>query len=257
LNALLSSDEFSQDVYSQDVWAKLIGVIDLKGQRAVHAVAGNRDRYQPVSFCDGDPVALAKHYREIGVVELYVADLDAIEGREIQTSVIEQLGDLTEQHPMAIDIGWTGKANQTVTDRIGSVSDMYPHFRWVAATESMVSSCSLEQLVELVSADRTLLGLDFFQGNLLGSGRAGDLGMGDWIDTARRLAVAGSVILDLAGVGLTSGPMTTEICRSVKAIAPEWTLLSGGGIRSAQDVCSLLDAGCDRCLVATALHGIL
>jgi len=232
-------------------------VVDLKGQRAVHAVAGNRDRYQPVPFCGGDPVALAKHYQDLGVFELYVADLDAIEGREIQTSIIGQLGDLTEEHRMVIDIGWTGEANHAVTDWVGPFSDMVPHCQWVAATESMVSLSSLEELVELVSADQTLLGLDFFQGRLLGSDRAGHLGLGRWINTARRLAIAGSVILDLAGVGQASGPMTTEICRSVKVMASEWTLLSGGGIRSAQDVRWLVDAGCDRCLVATALHGIL
>jgi len=252
LNKLLSSPEFSKEVN-----AKLVGVIDLKSQRAVHAVAGNRDRYQPVPFCAGDPVSLAKHYRDLGVAELYVADLDAIEGGKIQTSILGQLGDLTEGHRMVIDIGWTGNANQAAADRVGPVSDMYPHSQWVAATESMISSSALEQLVELVSADRTLLGLDFYQGNLLGNGRAGNLGVSDWIDTARHLAIAGSVILDLAGVGQASGPMTTEICRSVRVISPEWTLLSGGGIRSAQDIQSLADAGCDRCLVATALHGIL
>ena len=46
---------------------------------------GERERYRPVSSVlageDGDPLALARAFRsELGLDELYVADLDAITG---------------------------------------------------------------------------------------------------------------------------------------------------------------------------------
>ena len=58
---------------------RVIGVIDLRDGRAVHARAGRRDRYQPI----GDAADLARRYIEqYGLTELYVADLDAIEAAQ-------------------------------------------------------------------------------------------------------------------------------------------------------------------------------
>src|SRR3954471_1764328 len=64
---------------------RVVGVIDLKDGLAVHAVRGERERYRPVSSVltadGGDPLALARAFRsELGLEELYVADLDAITG---------------------------------------------------------------------------------------------------------------------------------------------------------------------------------
>ena len=64
---------------------RVVGVIDLKDGTAVHAVRGERERYRPVSSViagdDGDPLALARAFRsELGLDDLYVADLDAIGG---------------------------------------------------------------------------------------------------------------------------------------------------------------------------------
>jgi phosphoribosylformimino-5-aminoimidazole carboxamide ribonucleotide (ProFAR) isomerase len=40
----------------------------------------------------------------------------------------------------------------------------------------------------------------------------------------------------------------------VRAAVPQLTLAVGGGMRGAQDLTRLADAGCDAALVATALH---
>ena len=59
-------------------------MLDLKGGRAVHAVAGRRAHYQPVQsnlHATSDPRALAAAMREaLGLRSLYLADLDAIAG---------------------------------------------------------------------------------------------------------------------------------------------------------------------------------
>src|SRR4051794_13270547 len=64
---------------------RVVGVIDLKGGAAVHAVRGERERYRPVRSAiggdDGDALALARGFRDaLGLQEIYVADLDAIVG---------------------------------------------------------------------------------------------------------------------------------------------------------------------------------
>ena len=63
---------------------ELIPVLDLSAGRAVHAVGGDRARYEPVRSVlapdhDGDARALAQAYRtRLGAPRCYVADLDAI-----------------------------------------------------------------------------------------------------------------------------------------------------------------------------------
>src|SRR3954451_21049471 len=64
---------------------RVVPVIDLKADTAVHAVRGERERYRPVhsviASADGDPLALTRAFRsELGLDELYVAALDAITG---------------------------------------------------------------------------------------------------------------------------------------------------------------------------------
>src|SRR5215207_9055025 len=65
---------------------RIVGVIDIRDGRAVHARGGVRASYEPVRDVAGvdvrgDALALARVYVEqLGVPELYVADLDAITG---------------------------------------------------------------------------------------------------------------------------------------------------------------------------------
>ena len=67
-------------------------------------------------------------------------------------------------------------------------------------------------------------------------------------------AGAGSVIvIDLARVGGEAG-LELHLVDDVRAAVPEITLAVGGGVRGAEDLRRLADAGCDAALVATALH---
>ena len=74
-------------------------MLDLKGGRAVHAVAGDRASYRPLRsrFApSADPLAIALGLRDdFGATEVYVADLDAIAGRaEASLATFRGLADL-------------------------------------------------------------------------------------------------------------------------------------------------------------------
>ena len=244
------------DLLSASAAARLVGVIDLKDHQAVHAVAGNRDQYQPVRFCDGDPQRLAEHYLRIGLREFYVADLNAIGGSAIAVDAIDRICSRVGEARVLVDIGWSGgpatdQACRTRGD-VAELSEKFPMTQWIAATEAMQSRLALGELAQLIPNDRLLIGLDF-KGDVL-SGRHR---VADWIDEGLQLGIAGAVILDLGGIGTESGPTTRPQCKTVHDLAPHWTIYSGGGIRDAQDVDSLIAVGCNRCLVATAIHGIL
>src|SRR5215216_5550377 len=83
---------------------RIIGVIDIRGGRAVHAVAGARAAYAPVGH--GDALTLARDYVErLGVRELYIADLDAITGGmgELNATLIREIAALGV--PVMVDAG--------------------------------------------------------------------------------------------------------------------------------------------------------
>lgn len=240
------------DLLSDDVLANLVGVIDLRHGQAVHAIAGDRDHYQNVQICGGDPVVLTEHYRDLGVTDLYVADLDAIIDGKIQVEEIEAVCRRVAEGRTLIDIGWTGSESRASCDAIAVLTNRHANVYWIAATESLGTVDNLAEIAEIVTPQRVFLGLDFRNDQLLGSRDEAE-----WTLAATELGCCGVVVLDLSSVGTGAGPSTIEICRRVKRLAPKLSVVSGGGIRTAHDVSELIEAGCDRCLVATALqrHG--
>ena len=73
---------------------RVVGVLDLLGDRAVHARGGQRSLYEPVVMVAGEPIqpghapGLARAYVDrLGLDEIYVADLTAV-------SVVREMGPL-------------------------------------------------------------------------------------------------------------------------------------------------------------------
>src|SRR5437868_13909584 len=92
---------------------EIIPVLDLAQGVAVHARAGERARFQPVRSvlspdCAGDPLALIRGFRErLGAERCYVADLDAIEGGAVQSTVLRRLAhpEGSPGGPLLVDAG--------------------------------------------------------------------------------------------------------------------------------------------------------
>ena len=89
---------------------QIIGVLDLRGGRAVHARAGARDRYSAVQNAAGWPIdpgnarTLAEIYTDVlGVSDIYAADLDAILERRPQEEVTKDLASMSA--PLWLDAG--------------------------------------------------------------------------------------------------------------------------------------------------------
>jgi HisA/HisF family protein len=207
---------------------RVVGVIDLKGGTAVHAVRGDRERYRPL----GDPLALARRF---GLEELYVADLDAIEGGAVQRPVIAALAG---EARVMVDAG------VSEPDRAQALLDLGVH-RVVVGTETLADADALERLPDAV------LSVDLRDGRVLS--RDPRLAGLPALDAIARLAVPREVIvLDLARVGTRAGPDVASIA-AIHAAFPDLVLLAGGGVRDDGDLRALADAGAAGALVATAL----
>jgi phosphoribosylformimino-5-aminoimidazole carboxamide ribotide isomerase len=222
----------------------VIPVIDLSSGVAVHAVRGERERYRPLRsglVAGSDPLRVARAFRqELGVDELYVADLDAIAGEPLDA---EALAALAQEARVIVDAGVTGLAAARSLLELGAA-------RVVIGTETLADAAALERLVGLPR----VLSLDLRDGRVLS--RDSELARLAPVDALARLAqsVTEVIVLDLARVGSGAGPQV-ELVGELRARFPDLELLAGGGVRDLADLRALAEAGAAGALVATALHG--
>jgi phosphoribosylformimino-5-aminoimidazole carboxamide ribotide isomerase len=227
---------------------RVVGVIDLKDGTAVHAVRGERERYRPVRSVmagdDGDPVSLARAFwSELGLDELYVADLDAISGDGEHSSSI---GALAREARVMVDAGVSDP------ERARALLDLGAH-RVVVGTETLTGPDALDRL--LADVPEVVLSVDLRDGRALSPHpQLAGLPALDAVARLHRARLREVIVLDLARVGSGAGP-DVGLIADIHAAFPDLELLAGGGVRDVEDLHALGDAGAAGALVATALHG--
>jgi phosphoribosylformimino-5-aminoimidazole carboxamide ribotide isomerase len=228
---------------------RVVGVIDLKGGTAVHAVRGERERYRPVTSViggeDGDALALARAFRaELGLDELYVADLDAIVGGGENSASI---GALAREGRVMVDAGVSEPAPAR------ALLDLGAH-RVIVGTETLTGPDALDRLLAELPAGAVVLSVDLRDGRVLSPDAqlAGLLAL-HAVARLHRAGVREAIVLDLARVGSGAGPDVALIAE-IHGAFPDLQLLAGGGVRSVEDLRALGAAGAAGALVATALH---
>jgi phosphoribosylformimino-5-aminoimidazole carboxamide ribotide isomerase len=228
---------------------RVIPVIDLRGGIAVHARGGDRSQYTPVRSVltehSEDPLALARAYRaKLGTPELYVADLDAIAGRDV-SGVAKAL--CRPGARVWLDAGVEDVPRATETLACGAE-------RVVVGLETLASRAALHAVVAAASPERVALSVDLRDGVPLARADAElPRDPGALCTLAASLGVRCLILLDLARVG-RGGGADVRLVREVRARLPDVELVAGGGIGGPSDLASLARAGCDAALVATALH---
>jgi phosphoribosylformimino-5-aminoimidazole carboxamide ribotide isomerase len=231
---------------------RLIPVLDLKAAHAVRAVAGDRANYAPLRsdlHARSDPLELARALRDrFGLVELYLADLDAIAGAPAAISLYQALRGLGLT--LWVDRGVRGPV------------DVAPLFldvqnaRIILALETLTGPAALAAIVDRFGPDHLAFGLDLRDGRPLVA-PAADWGTSDPIrlaDRAVALGVNRLIVLDLARVGTGRGPGTLPLLRGLRAAYPTAELIAGGGVAGPDDLARLADAGTSAALVGSALH---
>jgi phosphoribosylformimino-5-aminoimidazole carboxamide ribotide isomerase len=236
---------------------ELIPVLDLAHGSAVQARGGDRRRYAAVASVltpgiAGDPLALLQAYRDVlGARECYVADLDAIQGGEVQRGL---LGDLARAGPsggLLLDAGVADTARALEALRLGAA-------RVVVGLETLRSFGHLASILAAAGPERVVFSLDLRLGrpvihpSLPATERAG----ADALSLAAHAVGAGAVmllVLDLGRVGTGRG-VDLDLLATLRRRFPSQRFLAGGGVGGPSDLERLRQAGCDGVLVATALH---
>lgn len=234
----------------------LLPVMDLKGGVVVRGVGGRRDEYRAVEsvLCDDpSPRVVAKAFREeLGLNALYIADLDAIQGTAPPAfDVYRHLA--ADGARMMIDAGMKNRSDgERFLASAGKSAEWLSGL--IVGMESLESADEGRGLADLLG-DRMIFSLDLRNGKPL-------TGIDAWkrrspVQIAEEVlpwGVRRMIVLDLARVGVRQGAGHLKICESLRKIDSSIELISGGGVRNSDDVRILLGAGCDRVLVASALH---
>jgi phosphoribosylformimino-5-aminoimidazole carboxamide ribotide isomerase len=228
---------------------RVVPVIDLIDGTAVHAVRGERERYRPVRSViagdDGDPLSLARAFRsELGLDELYVADLDAIRGEGEHSSSI---GALAREARVMVDAG------VSEPERARALLDLGAH-RVVVGTETLTGPDALDRLLGELPEGAVVLSADLRDGRALSPHpQLAGLPALDAVARLHRAGLREAIVLDMARVGSGAGP-DVGLIAEIHAAFPDLELLAGGGVRDVEDLRALGDAGAAGALVATALH---
>jgi phosphoribosylformimino-5-aminoimidazole carboxamide ribotide isomerase len=234
---------------------KILPVIDLLGGVVVRGVGGRRAEYRPIEsrLCnDPSPKSVAEAFRDkLGCDDCYVADLDAIAGAPPSLHAYDEI--IAAGLQPWIDAG-TGTVEQAaaITQYLDARA---PRGQIVVGLESLVDVTTLARIIERVGPHRAVFSLDLREGKPLTNVPV--IAALDPLEIAAAAIASGVrslIVLDLAAVGMHGGVPTLVLCRAIRARYPQVELTSGGGVRTRGDLRLLAEAGCDRALVASALH---
>jgi phosphoribosylformimino-5-aminoimidazole carboxamide ribotide isomerase len=207
------------------------------GGQVVHARRGERERYQPLrsTLCQGaEPLTVVAGLLGLFAFDaLYIADLDAIQGRGDHCAAIEQIQRAYPQLQLWIDAAVCDRA---AFDALRARGNCVP----VIGSESLQSPAWLAQL----APEAAILSLDHRDGARLGPGELWQ--QAHW--WPRRV-----LAMNLSRVGANDGP-DLALMQQLRQARPDAQVYAAGGVRDARDLQALCGIGAAGALVATALH---
>jgi phosphoribosylformimino-5-aminoimidazole carboxamide ribotide isomerase len=217
---------------------ELIPVLDLQGGVVVRARLGRRQDYRPITTPlspTSDPVDVMRGLLTIHpFAAAYVADLDAIAGRGDHHAV---LGELRARYAVSLWVD-NGTADRAAAQRFLATG----MGRLVIGSESQRD---LGLVREFADDARVALSLDFRDDVFLGPPAL----LADPTLWPHRV-----IVMSLARVGAAAGPDLDRLCAIRAAAGPGRIIYAAGGVRDADDLAMLAQAGIAGALVASCLH---
>ena len=218
---------------------RCIYVLDILNGAVVHALRGERSRYEPIAgfsriVSTSEPLGILQELRPR---EVYIADLNLLTGRGDNLAVIKKISTL------ARTMADTGISKASDLDRLpASVSP-------VLGTET----ASLQLIEELSREQRIVVSIDMMKRKVLA--RDPELAVQTPLQLLQRLnalKLESVILLELDRVGTSAG-LDGQFLENAAA-ATEHPLILGGGVKGEDDLRALQDMGFSGALLATALH---
>ena len=228
----------------------IIPVVDILQGQVVRAVRGDRRNYLPITsaLCaSSEPLAVARILcRHCASSQLYVADLDALQGGAVQLAVLRELLEALPQIELWLDAGFADA--HSAADVLAALAPHQDRVVPVFGSESLRSAAALAECFRgpARAAPNAVLSLDRRDGQRLDAAGCWD---------APALWPQRVIVMTLERVGANAGP-DLDTLAEVRRKAPGATLIGAGGIRNDADLALAIAAGADAWLVASALHDL-
>lgn len=229
--------------YSEEFVVRVIPVLDLLGGAVVAARGGQRQSYRPIAspLCPGtsDPLCVAAALTALSDTFdwLYIADLDAIQGRPPQREIVRTLSASLLRHRIYLDEG------RAFLEAPGFWA-RHPMVSPVIGSESLRGIAELRAALGAVPQP-CALSLDWKENGPLGPPEV----YAEPAAWPQRIFV-----MTLDRIGASAGPDLDRIARVQSQSKAGAMIYAAGGVRDATDLMALQKMGCAGALVSTALH---
>lgn len=218
----------------------IIPVLDIKDGLAVSGKSGNRETYKPlqtVFHSSSHPLEIARALFDAGAKQLYIADLDAIEGKDYNGDLV---GEINQFLPVLLDCG----AND-----IDSVSEaLRVADKVIVATETLKNMDDLHGIFCRVNRERIIVSVDVMDNKVLS--KYMELDFNILRENLEKLQPSQIILLDISKVGTEKG-INWKLMDEFTGL--ECSIILGGGI-TGEDMSQLDKSSVDKVLVGTALH---
>lgn len=218
----------------------IIPVLDLKDKLAVSGKSGKRDTYKPLKtvFCDSsNPYQIGNALKNYGAKRMYIADLDAIEGKGSNDKIIKKIN---EEIPVMLDCGANNIKNVQKALKIAS--------KVIIATETLENIEYLHEIFNNVDKKRLIISVDIKDNELFSKHL--NMNLNKFIDEINGLNPSEIIILDISRVGTESG-VNKELIKKFTRL--HTSLIIGGGLTK-KYINELEDMGLNKFLVGSTLH---
>jgi phosphoribosylformimino-5-aminoimidazole carboxamide ribotide isomerase len=227
---------------------KIIPVIDVLNGIAVHGIRGERKDYKPLKsiLCNSvEPFEIASAFESLGFGSLYIADLDAIQGKPANYTIYRNIISETALKLM-VDAGIsdTTKAETVLETGVQKI---------VIGSETLNNLDFVTQSINDFGAEKVVVSIDLKKGKLLSTSES--ITSLDAVTFVKQLSDLGGsqfILLELDRVGTEHGTNISFIKKIMEHTEVE--LMVGGGIHSIQELEELESLGVSGALVATVLH---
>lgn len=228
---------------------KIIPVIDLLRSEAVHALKGERVKYQPLKsklFNSSNPIKIIEVLRrKFNFQEFYIADLDAIVYKNPNIKLLSKMLEIPHIKIM-LDPGIKNKEDLFLYSNLKMN-------KLILGLETIQNYSVIKESLNLLGSNKTIVSIDMYDGkiisNILSLKNQNPIKI---IDVIEHIGVKVVILLDLFRVGQKLGgipPLYLEIRDRFKG-----DILVGGGIKNLEDIKKYREEKFSGILIATALY---
>ncbi len=222
---------------------KLIPAIDLKNKKCVRLIQGD---YNQVTVF-GDPIEIAKHWKEEGATLLHLVDLDgAKEGASCNLDVVKQIID---EVGIAVEVGGGIRTLPQIESLLSiGVS------RVILGSAAVKNPQLVRDAIKQFGSDAIVVGVDTKNFHVAVHG---------WLEVTsidaltftlqlKEMGVKIIIFTDIAKDGMLSGANLLETKELVQKT--KLNIIASGGISSLEDIKDIKDIGCSGVILGKALY---